>query len=157
MGEDEKEYLTKKKFDELSEELEFLTKTKRREIAEQLEFAKSLGDLSENAEYHETREQQGLIEERIGKIEYILKKAAIVSHKKGDLVEVGSTVTVRKDGQKENKEFEIVGSEEADTRKGRISYNSPMGEALIGKKKGEDFTFKTPAGTKIKYKIISVK
>ena len=157
MEEDEKEYLTKGKYKDLKYELDFLTTTKRKEIAEQLEFAKSLGDLSENAEYHEVREQQGLVEDRIRKIEYILKNAEIVSHKKGSDVEVGSTVTVRKEGQKENKEFEIVGSEEADTAKGKISYNSPMGQALIGKKKGEEFTFKTPAGTKIKYKILSVK
>ena len=73
MEEDEKEYLTKGKYKDLKYELDFLTTTKRKEIAEQLEFAKSLGDLSENAEYHEVREQQGLVEDRIRKIEYILK------------------------------------------------------------------------------------
>ena len=157
MGNEEKEYLTKEKFKELKNELDFLSTTRRKEIAEQLEFAKSLGDLAENAEYHEAREQQALVEDRIRKIEHVLKNAAIVLHKKGDIVEIGSHVVVRKDKDKENREFEIVGSEEADMEKGRISHVSPMGRALMGKKREEEFTFLTPSDVKIKYKIISVK
>jgi transcription elongation factor GreA len=157
MGNDEKEYLTKDKYEELTNELDFLTTTRRKEIAEQLDFAKSMGDLSENAEYHEAREQQALIEDRIRKIEYVLKNATIVAHKKNDIVEIGSSVVVRKEKEKENKEFEIVGSEEVDMTKGRISHISPIGGALMGKKKGDEFTFTTPSGAKIKYKIISVK
>lgn len=156
MSEENKEYLTKEKFGELQEELRFLTTTKRKEIAEQLDFAKSLGDLSENAEYHEARDQQGLVEDRIRKIENILKNAEIVSHKKGDIVEIGSTVIVKKEGEKDNKEFTVVGSEEADTSTGKISHVSPIGRALMGKKKGEEFVFETPSGAKIKYKVIRV-
>jgi transcription elongation factor GreA len=152
-----KEYLTKQKYDELKNELDFLSTTRRKEIADQLEFAKSLGDLSENAEYHEAREQQALIEDRIGKIEYILKNAEIVSHKESDVIEVGSTVVIRKDKDKEDREFTIVGSEEVDMSKGKLSYMSPIGQAMIGKKKGDEFVFKNPAGVQIKYKIISVK
>jgi transcription elongation factor GreA len=151
------EYLTKEKYKELTEELNFLATTKRKEVAEQLESAKALGDLSENAEYHEAREQQALIEDRIRKVEYVLKHAKIVEHKEGDVVEMGSTVIVKKEGDKDNKEFTLVGSEEADTIHGRISNVSPMGQALMDKKKGEEFIFQTPNGTKIKYRVISVK
>jgi transcription elongation factor GreA len=152
-----KEYLTKEKYKELTQELDFLVTTKRRGIAEQLEAAKALGDLSENAEYHEAREQQALIEDRIRKIEYVLKNAEIVTHKESDVVEIGSTVIVCRDGQKECKEFHLVGSEEADTSKGRISNVSPIGKSMMGKKKGDEFIFVAPNGTKVKYKIISVK
>lgn len=157
MGDDNKEYLTKDKHRELTEELNFLKTTRRKEIAEQLEYAKSLGDLSENAEYHNAREQQALTEDRLNKIEYILKNAEIVSHKKSDVVEMGSTVVVRKEKERENKEFVIVGSEEVDMSQGKISHQSPLGRTILGKKKGEKFVFETPAGGKLKYKIISVK
>ncbi len=157
MENENKEYLTKEKYDELEKELAFLTTTKRKEIADQLEFAKSLGDISENAEYHEVREQQALTEDRINKIENVLKNAEIVEYKKSDTVVIGSTVTVKKEGERENREFILVGSEEADTIAGKISHNSPIGQALMGKKKEEEFNFKTPGGDKIKYKIISVK
>jgi len=151
-----KEYITKEKFLELKNELDFLTTTRRKEIADQLEFAKSLGDISENAEYHEAREAQALTEDRIEKIEYILKNAQIVTHQKNGVVAVGSVVVIKKEGEKENREITLVGSEEADSTKGLISHKSPIGQALLGKKKGEEFVFKTPVETQIKYKIISV-
>ena len=154
---DRKEYLTKEKFEELTKELNFLTKKKRKEIAEQLEFAKSLGDLSENAEYHEAREIQAITEDRIGKLEEILRNAKIVQHKAGDTVEVGSTVVLQKSGESEKREFGVVGSEEADMEKAKISHLSPLGKSMMGKKKGEEFVFKTPAGAQVKYKVISVK
>ena len=138
MGEENKEYLTKEKHYELMEELDFLKTTRRKEIAEQLEYAKSLGDLSENAEYHEAREQQALTEDRLNKIEYVLKNAEIVSHRKSDTAEMGSTVVVQKVGQRERKEFTLVGSEEADMAQGKISHQSPLGQAIIGKKKKEE-------------------
>lgn len=157
MNDSNKEYLTQKKYDELKKELAFLTTTRRKEIAEQLEFAKSLGDLSENAEYHEAREQQSMIEDRIGKIERVLNNSEIITHKKSDVVIIGSTIVVKKEKEKENKEFTLVGSEEADMSVGKISHNSPMGRALMGKKKGEDFVFKAPSGAELKYHVISVK
>jgi len=157
MDSKDKEYLTKEKHKELTNELDFLTTTKRKEVAHQLQSAKALGDLSENAEYHEAREQQALVEDRIRKIEYILKNAEIVTHKKGDTAEIGSTVIIQKEDEKEKKEFVIVGSEEADTATGRISHLSPLGQALLGKRAKEDFIFKTPTGTQLKYKVISIK
>lgn len=152
----EKEYLTKEKHEELKEELLYLMKTKRKEIAEQLEYAKSLGDLSENAEYHEARENQGIVEDRIKKIESILKNATIVSNHKTDCVEVGSLVTVTREGKKEEILYTIVGGEESDLASGKISVRSPFGLAIVGKKKGDTFSFEAPAGV-IKYKIVSIK
>ncbi len=152
----EKEYLTQEKYNELQLELHDLKTVRRREVAEHLEHARSLGDLSENAEYHEAREEQAQTEARILSIENILKNAEIVKHISGDTVEVGSKVTVKKDGDSKDSVFTLVGSEEADISVGKISHNSPLGSALFGKKKGESFEFVSPRGN-VKYKVIDVK
>jgi transcription elongation factor GreA len=152
----EKEYLTQEKHNALQAELQDLKTIKRKEIAEHLEYARSLGDLSENAEYHEAREDQAQAEARILQIETILKNAIIVSHKTGDIVEIGSKVTVTKAGESAQTVFTLVGSEEADIALGKISHNSPLGAALFGKKKGETFEFKSPRGI-VKYTIVDVK
>ncbi|MCX6752106.1 MAG: transcription elongation factor GreA [Candidatus Nomurabacteria bacterium] len=149
------DYITEEKRKELLTELADLKGPKRQEILASLEYAKSLGDLSENAEYHQTREEQGKLEERITKIEQVLQSSETVSHKKGDIVEIGSSVVVKKEDAREEKTYHIVGSEEADMLQGKISNRSPFGEALLGKKKGESVSFKTPNGA-TNYKIISV-
>jgi transcription elongation factor GreA len=149
------EYLTKEKFEELKSELEVLKSVKRKEIAESLEYAKSLGDLSENAEYQQARELQASTEERISKLEFILKSAVIVALHHSDKVEIGSTVTVQKEGEKEKKTLKVVGTEEADSSQGKISHMSPMGAALMGKKKGEAFKFSTPKGA-VNYKVVDI-
>jgi len=152
----EKEYLTQEKFDELKKELDYLKTKRRKEVAENLEYARSLGDLSENAEYQEARELQAATEERIAKLESILQAAHIVDHKQGDSVSLGSKVIIEKSGEKEQHQYEIVGSEEADMHKLRISHLSPLGEAMMGKKKGDTFSFETPNG-KMDYKVINIK
>lgn len=149
------DYITEEKRKELSAELEFLKGPKRKEILKNLEYAKSLGDLSENAEYHQTREDQGKLEERIVKIEQILKSSRTFKRHGGDIVEVGSKVVVQKEGNNEDIVYTIVGSEEADMAKGKISNRSPFGEALYGKKKGDSVSFRTPKGM-VNYKIIGV-
>jgi transcription elongation factor GreA len=152
----ENTYLTKQKFDALSAELEHLKTVRRKEIAQDLEYAKSLGDLSENAEYQEAREAQSSIEERIGKIETLLKNALIVSaHNTTDTVTIGSKVVIKKDGSNEPAEYTMVSSEEADVSMGKLSYTSPLGESLMGKKKGQAFDFKSPKGV-FKYSIVSI-
>jgi len=151
-----KEYLTKEKYEILSEELKHLKKTKRKEVAEQLEYAKSLGDLSENAEYHEARDMQGIVEDRIQKLEAILKNATIVSSRNTGVITVGSTVTVVKSGDGNKRIYIIVGGEESDLAASKISVHSPFGEAIMGKKKGESFTYNAPSGP-ITYKIIDIK
>lgn len=150
------ELISQEKFEELTKELDELRTTRRREVAEQLEYARSLGDLSENAEYQEAREMQAAVEERIGKLEAILKNAKIVKGGKTDTVGMGSKVTVQKIGEKgDSHTYTIVGAEEADMLSGKISYHSPLGAALMGKKKGDEFSFQTPRGTQ-KYKILKV-
>lgn len=149
------ELISQEKFEELTKELDELRTTRRREVAEQLEYARSLGDLSENAEYQEAREMQSAVEERIGKLESILKNAKIVKSSKSDIVGMGSTVTVQKLGADDKHTYIIVGAEEADMLSGKISYHSPLGNALMGKKKADEFSFQTPRGTQ-KYKILKV-
>lgn len=149
------EFISQEKFEELTHELDELRTTRRREIAEQLEYARSLGDLSENAEYQEAREMQSAVEERIQKLEAILKSAKIVRGAKTDTVGMGSTVAVQKVGAEEKHNYIIVGAEEADLFASKISYHSPLGSALLGKKKGDEFSFHTPKGTQ-KYKILKV-
>ncbi|MDQ5955709.1 MAG: transcription elongation factor GreA [Patescibacteria group bacterium] len=149
------EFISQEKFEELTKELEELRTTRRREVAEQLEYARSLGDLSENAEYQEAREMQSAVEERIQKLEAILKSAKIVRGTKTDSVGMGSLVSVQKLASDEKHTYTIVGAEEADLFSGKISYHSPLGNALLGKKKGDEFSFHTPKGTQ-KYKILKV-
>lgn len=152
---DKEQYLTQEKFDELQKELQELKTTKRKEVAESLEYAKSLGDLSENAEYHEARALQAELEDRINKIEAMIRSAKIVSDSHSEKINIGSEVTLEKESNKEKIKYTIVGSEEADISKGKISSNSPLGAALMGKKKGEKATIQTPKG-KTHYTIVSV-
>lgn len=151
----EENYITEEKKEALLVELKRLKGPERKEILENLEYAKSLGDLSENAEYHQAREEQGKLEERIQKIEKILQSAHVAKGGGGDLIEFGSKVVVQKKGSEEEKKYVIVGPEEAEMAKGKISNRSPIGEALLGKKKGDIVSFKTPSGL-VDYKIISV-
>jgi transcription elongation factor GreA len=152
----DKEYLTKEKHEAMKAELNELKTKGRKEIAEQLEYAKSLGDLSENAEYQEARGAQAEIEERIQKLEEVLKNAEIVKAHHSDAVDVGSTVCVKKEGSSDKICYQIVGSEEANTKEGKISNRSPIGEAMYGKKKGDSFEVKTPKGM-VRYTIVEVK
>ena len=144
---DQDTVLSQEKFDELVKELENLKTVRRSEIAKNLEYARSLGDLSENAEYQEARELQAATEERIRKLEELVKRAHIATdNKKKDIVGFGSMVSIKKEGGDEVHEYSIVGSEEADMRARKLSHVSPLGAALMGKKKGDVFTFETPNG-----------
>ncbi len=149
------EFISQEKFEELTQELNELHTTRRKEVAEQLEYARSLGDLSENAEYQEARGLQAAVEERIQKLETILKHAKIVRSTKSDTVGMGSVASLQKLGGTEKHSYTIVGAEEADMFSGKISYHSPLGGALLGKKAGEEFSFHTPKGTQ-RYKILKV-
>ena len=148
------QYLTKDKLQEFEKELNYLRSERRREIAENLEYTKRLGDLSENAEYNEARQEQAEVEDRIYHLENLIKKALIVDEQHGDTVNIGSIVKVQKVGEKEIKTYKIVGSEEADMINSKISNLSPIGSSLMGKKKGETFNFNTPKG-EVTYTLIS--
>ena len=152
---DNSEYLSREKLREIEAELEELKTAKRKELADRLEYAKSLGDLSENAEYKEAKEQQSLLEDKIARLEDIVRRAVIIKAHKGDKVRIGSSVRIRKAGTGEEKQYQIVGPEEVDILSGKISNLSPMGAALMGKKKGEVAEVETKKG-KVKYEIIGV-
>ena len=150
------EYLTQDKFNELGKELEFLKTVKRKEVASALEYAKSLGDLSENQEYQEARDSQAVLEDRINRLEMILKSATIVSSHDSSVVVVGSAITVERGSDNSQHSYSLVGSEEANAAKGLISIRSPFGLAALGKSKGKKFSFQTPSG-EMTYKIIDIK
>ncbi len=150
-----KEFITKENKIALESELKELTGPKRTEIIKTIEYAKSLGDLSENAEYHSAREEQAKLEERIAIIEYVLKHSVVVEGSQDGTITIGSTVVVKKMGEVNTRTFAIVGSEETDMLSGKISYKSPIGSALINKKKGDVISVTAPRGT-IEYEIVSV-
>lgn len=139
--------VSQEKFDEMVKELENLKTVRRTEIAKSLEYARSLGDLSENAEYQEARDLQAATEERIKKLEEMVKFTKIVTdNKKKNVVSFNSKVSIKKEDVDEVHEYTIVGSEEADMRVKKLSHVSPLGAAMMGKKKGDEFTFDTPNG-----------
>ncbi len=151
----EQKYITPEGLEKIKKDLEYLKKVRRKEITHRIEEAIKLGDLSENAEYHEAKDDQGLNEARIREMEEILNNAVIINNeKKSDCsINVGCTIKVKFDGK--DKEFTIVGPSEADPLQGFISNESPMGQAFIGKKAGDTVEVEAPAGT-IKYKILNV-
>ena len=151
----EKQYLTKEKFQDLQNELHELETVKRKDIAEKLEYAKSLGDLSENAEYHDARTQQAEIESRINYLTEMLKNVEIVKPHHTGMVEVGSTVTIKKKGTNDKSTYQLVNSEEADISENKISYESPLGRSMIGKSKKEEFSFETPKGI-VDYIVVDI-
>lgn len=148
------EYLSKERFEELQKKLVELKTTRRIEIAQRLEYAKSLGDLSENAEYAEAKEEQMINEAEVMKLEDLLSRAQLISSKTSEFVQVGSTVFARRAGA-HKEQFMIVGKEEADPLKGKISHESPLGRSFLGKKKNEKFNVSTPKG-QIEYQIIDI-
>ncbi len=148
-------FITEAGLGKLKQELDELKGSRRKEIAERIQEAKELGDLSENAEYAEAKNEQGFVEGRILEIESIIRHATIIKQdaKTSDTVTVGSKIKIRDD--KETKEYFIVGSSEADPSKGRISNESPIGQAFIGKKIGDIIEIKVPQGSK-KFKIVAI-
>ena len=149
--------LTEEGLKNLEKELENLKIVRRKEVAEKIKVALSFGDLSENSEYDEAKNEQAIMEARILEIESMLKKVKIIDEKdiSTDKVHVGSKVKLQDIEYDETVEYKIVGSSEADPREGRISDESPVGEALIGHKKGQTVKVKTPSGV-LKYKILEI-
>jgi len=146
-------YVSKAGIVKLQEELADLKNVQRKKIAAALKEAKEFGDLSENASWDDAKERQAFIEGRIAEIEHILQNAVEIEVSHGDTVVIGSTVHVEL--EEGNQEFQIVGSTEADPEQGKISNESPIGKALIGKKPGDEVEVQVPAGA-ILYKIRKV-
>lgn len=148
------EYLSAEGLEKVKKELHELKTTKRQEIAARLEHAKSLGDLSENAEYQETKEEQSLVESKIVELEEIIREAVLIRGHRTDQVAVGSTVRVSSERGEET--YMIVGSEEASPAEGKISNESPTGKAFLGHKVGESVEVRTPSGA-VNYKILEIR
>jgi len=149
-------YLTAAGRSTLEEELRDLQERRRPRLIKRLREARAQGDLKENADYQDTREQLGFLDGRVQEIEAVLRNAKVVpASPAGDEVAVGSRVQIQEIGEDEIEEYQIVGSAEADPRAGKISYGSPVGAALLGKKKGRKVTVKAPGG-EFTYRIVKV-
>jgi len=151
---EEKVYVTNEGLTKIKEELDQLVKVGRKEVAEKLQKARDLGDISENAAYSAARDEQSFTEGRISELQDILKRIEVVEEVEEGKVAIGSTVRVHLDGDVQ--EFKIVGAPEADPANGKISHESPLGQALMDKKVGDHVEVKAPVG-KLKYHVLEVK
>jgi len=149
--------MSQSRFDELQKELNYLKTTRSDEVAEMIKVARGFGDLSENSEYDEAKNEQGKLYSRIAEIENILSNHVVIEdHEKDpDAVRLGSRITVLDLEFKEEETYQVVGSQEADPMNGKISEESPFGRALIGHKVGEKVTVESPSGP-IRYEIKKV-
>ncbi len=147
------QYLSPERLEELKQELNELKTKKRIEIAERLKTAKDYGDLSENAEYSEAREEQATVEGRIAELEEVVRTAVTTRGDCGGVVKVGCSLTVKKNG--ETKTFSLVGTYEAKPEEGKISDESPLGKAFLNKKVGDKVIVAAPAGS-ITYEILKI-
>jgi transcription elongation factor GreA len=150
-------YVTEEGLQSIKDELEHLTTVRRLEISDRLQKAISQGDLSENADYHDAKREQGFLEGRIRELEDSLRRARLIqNHGQTDRVRVGCTVTVLAEGEDEEETYRIVGVHEAAPADGLISNESPFGQALLGARVGETVRVQTPAGAmNLKVKAIS--
>ena len=155
---EKQELLTQEGYNKLEEELEYLKAVKRKEVAERLKVAISFGDLSENAEYDEAKNEQAKLEEQILKLDEKLRKAVIIDESQIDLdiVMVGSIVKLYDFDFDEEIEYSIVGSAEADPYNGKISNESPVGKALLGARVGETVEVQVPDGVS-KFKVLEIR
>jgi transcription elongation factor GreA len=153
----ESSYLTPEGAEELRHELDRLINVRRPELAQKLKEAVAQGDLKENADYHDAREQKAFVEGRIQYLENILRSAVIITNNgSSDMVRIGAEVTIREEGTDEDETYIIVGAAEANPREGKISHESPIGAALLGQKKGATVQVETPGGvTKFKIRKIN--
>jgi transcription elongation factor GreA len=150
--------LTPEGYKKLQAEIEYLSNDKRREVAERIRIAREFGDIAENAEYDDAKNEQALLEHRIAMLEERLRDAKVINKKDvaKDVVSVGSKVKLRDVGAKQTVEYHIVGSAEANPAENKLSNESPVGKAIIGHKKGETVEVAAPRGS-MKYKILEIK
>ncbi|MEW6582233.1 MAG: transcription elongation factor GreA [Actinomycetota bacterium] len=149
--------LTEEGYQKLKEEIEFLSTQKRREVAERIKTAREFGDISENSEYDDAKNEQAQLEQRIQMLEQRLRNARLVDteHVSTESVAIGTKVTLKDLEAKRNVVYAIVGSAEADPRNHRVSNESPVGKALLGRKKGEKVTIPAPRGP-LNYQIMKI-
>lgn len=156
MGEKEF-FFTEEGLKKTEEELEHLKSVVRREVSEKIKVALGYGDLSENAEYDHAKNEQAKVEEKIAKLENMLRNAVLIDEEQIDknVVNLGSVVTIKEIGGKSEEKYTIVGSAETDPLEGKISNESPMGSALLGKKVGDTALVESPGGT-IEFEVVSI-
>lgn len=149
--------LSAARLEELKEELTYLKTVREKEVADQIKEARSFGDLSENSEYDEAKNEQGKLYSRIAELENILANCTVISEEENDTdtVRIGSKITVEDVAMGFEETYQVVGSQEADPMNGRISEESPFGKALLGKAVGEIVIVEAPAGN-IEYKVIDI-
>ena len=150
--------LTKEGYQKLKDEIEYLSTDRRREVADRFKTAREFGDIAENAEYDDAKNEQAMLEARIAKLEERLAAARVIEKRDiaKDVVSIGSTVRLRDVDAKQTVEYHIVGSAEANPAEYKLSNESPVGQAILGHKKGETVEVKTPRGS-LKYKILEIK
>jgi len=150
--------LTPEGFKKLKEEIEYLSSGKRREVADRIRVAREFGDIAENAEYDDAKNEQALLEHRIAVLEERMRAARVIEKKEisKDVVSIGSHVKLRDMDAKQTIEYHIVGSAEANPAEYKLSNESPVGKAIIGKKKGEVVEVSAPRGS-LKFKIMEIK
>ncbi len=150
--------LTREGYERLKQEISFLSNEKRREVAERIKIAREFGDITENAEYDDAKNEQAMLEHRIATLEERLRDARVIEadQVKGDVVSVGSKVKLQDIDADETIEYHIVGSAEANPAEYKLSNESPVGRAIIGHKKGETVEVTAPRGS-LKYKILDIK
>ena len=158
MAIDSRYKMSQERLDTLKEELHYLETTREKEVAELIKEARSFGDLAENSEYDEAKNTQGLVENRITELEQMIKNAVIIdeSELSVDSVSVGTHVTIQMTGEDEIEEYDIVGRTEADPLNGKISDESPVGHALLGRAVGAKTEVLLPTGHTVEYTVLAI-
>ncbi|MDN5696989.1 MAG: transcription elongation factor GreA [Rubrobacter sp.] len=151
------ELVTPEGLEKLQDELKHLTETRRREVADRIRQAREFGDLSENSEYDDAKNEQGLLERRISELQRRIRNAKVVDPSETDAnaVDVGTKVTIKASGEDKERTFQIVGANESDPSTGKLSHASPVGKAVLKRRVGEKVTVSTPRGS-TEYEIVNV-
>ena len=151
------ELVTPEGLEKLQDELKHLTETRRREVADRIRQAREFGDLSENSEYDDAKNEQGLLERRISELQRRIRNAKVVDPTETDAnsVDVGTKVTLKAAGEEKERTFQIVGANESDPSTGKLSHASPVGKAVLKRRVGEKVTVSTPRGA-TEYEIVNV-
>ncbi len=157
MADKNQELLTREGFEKLQQELKYLTEVRRREVADRIRQAREFGDIAENSEYDDAKNEQYLLERRIGEVQRRLRSAKVVDTAGAEAgsVDLGTRVTLRMVGKDEERTFQIVGANESDPGSGKLSHSSPVGRAVLKRRVGEKVTVATPRGA-TEYEIVNI-
>ena len=157
MADKNRELLTQEGFEKLQQELKYLTEVRRKEVADRIRHARDFGDISENSEYDDAKNEQYLLERRISEVQRRLRNAKVVDTAGAEAgsVDLGTRVTLKVVGADEERTFQIVGSNESDPGSGKLSHSSPVGRAVLKRRVGEKVTVATPRGA-TEYEIVNV-